>query len=102
MKNLYDELMLMKINLGLIEKAYYKKDDEIKFREMEKSKQPLPNDVKFDTIGYYKYVDTNLSADEINELLLYRKLSYLKTIKNILSFFTVLTLISMLFFFFNL
>lgn len=73
------------------------KDNE-KFAQMVKDGQPLPD-------GIYEYKDGNaekrfytvaqpdISADEIAELLTYKKLGYLRTIKNCLVFFVVLTVI---------
>lgn len=47
-------------------------------------------------VNYYRFEKVDLSEDEIRELLLYRQVSYIKTIKNCVLFFVVLTVISII------
>ena len=96
MKNLHDELMQMRIDLDLTQKAYCDKDETSKFKQMEKENMPLPVDVTKDESGdYFRYVDANLSEQEFNQLIMYRQVLYLRSIKNSMIFFVVLTLLSL-------
>ena len=64
---------------------------------MKKEKLPLPDDIKTDEHGFfYRYIDTDLSEQEIKQLILYRQTSYLLSIKNSMIFFVVLATISII------
>lgn len=73
------------------------KDNE-KFAQMVQDGIPLPNGIYEYKDGsaekiFYKVCAPDLSADEITELLTYKKLGYLRTIKNCLVYFVTLTII---------
>ncbi|MDP4119673.1 MAG: hypothetical protein Q8876_01265 [Bacillota bacterium] len=97
MKNLRDELKQMKYELDLIQIIYCDKEEAKKFRKMENEKIPLPYDVSKDEVNnFFRYIDTDLSEQELNQLFMLRKILYLRTIKNILIFFVVITIIFLL------
>jgi hypothetical protein len=95
MKDLHDELRQMKCELDLVQRVYCSKEEEKRYRRMAKEKQPLPDDVRSDESGYFRYVETDLSGEELDKLLLYRQISYLRTTKNCMLFFMVLAVISL-------
>ena len=73
------------------------KDNE-KFAQMVQDGIPLPDGIYEYKGGsaekrFYTVCAPDLSADEIAELLTYKKLSYLRTIKNCLVYFVTLTII---------
>lgn len=52
------------------------------------------------TTEFYTVYETDLTESEVKEYLTYKKLSLIKTIKNCIMFFTVLTIIGMVTYFF--
>ena len=52
------------------------------------------------TTEFYTVYKTDLTESEITEYLIYKKLSLIKTIKNCIMFFTVLTILGMVAYFF--
>lgn len=100
MKNLHDELKEMELSVGLVQKVYckvYCKEEETtQFITMKRENQPLPYDVKHDETGYFRYVEVDLTQEEKSRFLICRQLSYLKSIKNSMIFFVVLTIISLI------
>ena len=93
MKNLRDELEQMRFDMGLRQKVYCKGEEEKQFRKMDKSEE-LPEDVNIEGYDFFRYVNTDLNKEEVEELFKYRQLSYLKSIRNSLWFFVALTVIS--------
>lgn len=93
MKDLNEEIKSMKIDFDLTQKVYCNKEEEKLFRNMEKEKKTLPEGVENDEFGHFRYVETDLSEEKLNQLLLYRQLSYLRSIKNSLIFFVFLTIL---------
>ncbi|WP_458788409.1 hypothetical protein, partial [Vallitalea sediminicola] len=76
------------------------------FKELRNKKENLPEGVyKYDNSdSYYRLAKTDLSSEELNNLMMYRQTSYLRTIKNSMVFFVFLTIASILvwlFFAFN-
>jgi len=86
----------MKFDMEMIQKIYCSKEEQKEFKTMQKNKQPLPNDVKADDSGYFRFVDTALTQEELSQLYVYRQLSYLKSIRNSMYFFVTLTIISLI------
>lgn len=94
MKDLRSELFRMRVEFDLIQQVYCSKDEETQIKQLIKSKQPLPDGIHTDKDGtHYKFVNSDLSKEDMDELLLYRQLKYLQTIKNCMLFFVVLTII---------
>lgn len=97
MKDLREELREMRFDLDLTQKVYCNKEEEKRLRKMKKEKLPLPDDIKIDEHGFfYRYIDTDLSEQEIKQLFLYRQTAYLRSIKNSMIFFVVLATISLI------
>jgi hypothetical protein len=64
---------------------------------MRKENLPLPDDIELNEYGFfYRYIDTDLSEQEIKQLFLYRQTAYLRSIKNSMIFFVVLATISLI------
>ena len=96
MNNLNEEIKRMKYDLDLIQKVYCNKEEESLLRNMEMENKALPIDVEKDDFGYFRYVDIDLPEEKLSQLLLYRQLSNLRSIKNCLTFFVVLTILLLL------
>ncbi|MHB1484626.1 MAG: hypothetical protein ACYCYI_08165 [Saccharofermentanales bacterium] len=92
MESLQKELNQMKWEFGLFEKIYCSKEEQ---KDLKKSKI-IPSDVYKDdqSSAYYRISKADINEDEIKELLSYRKLDYLRSIKNFLLFFVILAIIS--------
>ena len=96
MKDIKKELFRLKVDFDIIQRCFCSEDEEKEMRMLENNKQPLPGDIHIDEDdgSHYRFVNVNLSKEEIDELLLLRQLKYLKTIKNCLVFFVSLIIIS--------
>jgi len=97
MKNLKKELFELKVELDVIQQVECSKDEEKQIKELLKHKQLLSDDIHTasnDT--HFRFVHTDLSKEELDELLLYRQIQYLKTIKDCMIFFVVLTVIAII------
>lgn len=95
MKDLHDELGQMRLELDLTQRVYCSKEEEKQFKKMLKEKQLLPDDINFNENGHFRYIDTDLTKEELDNLFLYRQITYLRSIKNSMIFFVVLTLVSL-------
>ncbi len=97
MKDLKKELKQMKKDFDIIQKVECTKEEIKEFKKLTKEKKPLPDGVFIGDMAddYYRVIETDLTHEEIQELLEFRKLSYILTIKNSILFFVVLTLIGM-------
>ena len=96
MKDLRNELRQLKFDLDLIQKDYCSKEEAKQYRKMVKARQSLPDGVKSDETGYFRYVEIDLSKENLDNLILYRQTSYLKSIKNSMIFFVFLTIVSLI------
>ena len=97
MRDLKKELFRMRVEFDLIQKVFCSKEEEKHMKQLIKSGQPLPEDMYTDNDGtHYKYINSDISKEDMNELLLYRQLKYLKTIKNCMIFFVILAIIPMI------
>lgn len=96
MNDLRHELAEMRLTLGLRKKVYCSKEEENKLLEMIKDKLPLPDDIKTDGHEFYRYVDTDLSEQEIKQLILYRQTADLRSIKNSMTFIVVIAIVSII------
>lgn len=101
--NLKDRLNSYKYEFDLLQKVECSKEECAKYKEMVENNQPLPEGVHRYTYEngevshelFYTVYKPDLSDAEINEYLTYKQLGYIKTIKNCVVFFTVLTVISL-------
>lgn len=99
--DLKKELIQYKYDLNLMQKINCSDEENEKFASMLKDNQPLPDDVfqyKNDGIGYnnfYRIYSTDLNEQEINEYILYEQLKNIQSIKRGVTYFVVLSVISM-------
>lgn len=81
---------------GIAKKIFYDEDSKNKFRELLKNKEPLPDNVYRSYDGTFYGMKKRFTEEEAELILKFYKLSYLKTIKNSVLFFVILTSISLL------
>ena len=105
--NLRDELRSHKFEFDLLQKIPCTKQENKKYQKLLKDGGTLPDGVfayvydtgETSTSEFYTIYETDLSESEIREYLTYKQLSLIKTIKNCVLFFTVLTIIGMVAYF---
>lgn len=98
MNKLRKELWDMKYKLGIIRKEECSKEESEEYRKLVKKGEPLPEGVYRygEYYDFYRFIEANLTEDEAQELLLYKQVTYIKTIKNCALFFVVLAVISII------
>lgn len=99
MKDLKKELFRLRLEFDVIQQVYCSKDEEKQIKQLikNKHKHPLPNDIHTNTDGtHFRFVNSDMSREDMDELLLYKQLKYLKTIKNSMIFFVVLVIIPLI------
>lgn len=94
------ELQNLRQEYRLSQRVPCPKEDNKKYAQMVKDGQPLPAgvyDYKYENTEseYYTIYTPDISADELAELLTYKKLGYLRTIKNCAVYFVVLSVIAL-------
>ena len=94
------ELQNLRQEYRLSQRVPCSKEDNKKYAQMVKDGQPLPSgvyDYKYENTEseYYTIYTPDISADELAELLAYKKLGYLRTIKNCAVYFVVLSVIAL-------
>lgn len=94
------ELQSLRQEYRLSQRVPCSKEDNKKYAQMVKDGQPLPAgvyDYKYENTEseYYTIYTPDISADELSELLTYKKLGYLRTIKNCAVYFVVLSVIAL-------
>lgn len=101
-RNLQKELKAYQFEYGLLQKIPCSNEENKAYLNLLKAGQPLPDGVfraTFETgeesDEFYTVYEAELTDEEKKEYLTYKKLSLLKTIKNCVVFFTVLTIISL-------
>ena len=107
-RNLRDELRSYKFEFDLLQKIPCSKQENKDYQNLLKNGGVLPDGVyayvyddgETSTTEFYTIYETDLTESEISEYLTYKKLSLIKTIKNCIMFFTVLTIIGMIAYFF--
>lgn len=104
--NLRKELNNYKIDFDLLQKTPCTTEENKEYEELLKNGGTLPDGVFAYTYGdeestseFYTVYESDLSEAEIQEYLTYKQLSMIKTIKNCVLFFTVLTIIGMIAYF---
>ncbi|MBR3894791.1 MAG: hypothetical protein IKJ35_06550 [Clostridia bacterium] len=105
--NLRDELRSYKFEFDLLQKIPCSKQENKEYQKILKDGGVLPNGVfayvydngETSTTEFYTVYETDLTESEIAEYLTYKKLNLIRTIKNCVMFFTVLTIIAMVVYF---
>ena len=101
MKDLRKELEMLKYENDLLQKIPCTKQENKAYEQLLKSGGKLPEGVHIlygeieGAKEFYTVYETDLTEAEIREYLAFKQLGYLKTIKNCVVFFTVLTVIGM-------
>ena len=106
--NLRDELRAYKFEFDLLQRIPCSKQENKEYQKNLKGGGVLPEGVfpyvyeNGDTseAEFYTVYEADLTNSEIMEYLTYKKLSYIRTIKGCVKFFTVLTIIGMVAYFF--
>ena len=96
------KLRSYKFEFDLLQKIPCSQEENKAYLDLLKAGQPLPEGVfryeyqsGIESDEFYTVYEPELTADEIAEYLTYRKLHMLRTIKNCVVFFVVLTIVSM-------
>ncbi len=105
--NLRDELRSYKFEFDLLQKIPCSKQENKEYQKLLKDGGVLPEGVfayvydsgETSTTEFYTVYETDLTESEITEYLTYKKLNLIRTIKNCVMFFTVLTIIGMVAYF---
>lgn len=97
MSDLRGNLNFLRLEHGIIQKIFYSTEECKNFKKLQKENDHLPIGVFKDSDSgkYYKLIKTDLTDQEINELINYRQTSCLYSIKYGVTFFVVLTAISL-------
>ncbi len=101
--DLRNELRSYKFEFDLLQKIPCTKQENKQYKKLLKDGGVLPEDVfpyiydngETSTTEFYTIYECDLTESEITEYFTYKKLSLIKTIKNCILFFTVLTIIGM-------
>lgn len=102
--DLKDELRQLRFEMKFLQKIDCTKEENKTYQEMLKNGESLPNGIyqyKDLTTGdfipsFYTVWDPELTDAEKQEYIQYQELLHLRTIKNCVVFFTILTIISIL------
>ena len=105
--DLREELRYHKFEFDLLQKVPCTKQQNKELQQLLKDGSSLPEGVyayvydngEMSTTMFYTVLESDLTESEIREYLTYKQLSLIKTIKNCVLFFTVLTIIGMLIYF---
>ena len=108
--NLRNKLRSYKFEFDLLQQIHCSKQENKEYQKLLKEGGVLPEGVfayvydsgETSTTEFYTIYETDLTESEIREYLTYKKLSLIRTIKNCIMFFTVLTIIGMVAYFFTL
>ncbi|GHU51486.1 hypothetical protein AGMMS49975_05030 [Clostridia bacterium] len=96
MESLKDELRRYQVNLGLVRPQNCTKEECSEYWELVNQKLPLPEGVMRNEQGwFFRWVKTDLTEESLAKLFLYRQTAYLKSIRNGIYFFVILTIISL-------
>lgn len=101
--DLKEKLLQCKFEANIFQKIDCSITEDKEFKDLLNSNQRLPDGIYeyVDADGtkmgkFYRRYETDLNQDELNLLLNLKQISYLKSIKNSMIFFVVLTVISLL------
>lgn len=106
--DLKEKLRSYKFEFDLLQRIPCSEQENKEYQKLLKEGNVLPKgifpyvytDGETSTTEFYTIYETDLTDAEITEYLTYKKLSLIKTIKNCIVFFTVLTIISIVAYFF--
>ena len=106
--DLRKELRSYKFEFDLLQKIPCSKQENKVYAKLLKDGGVLPEgvfayvyeDEAISTTEFYTVYESDLTESEVTEYLTYKKLSLIRTIKNCIMFFTVLTVIGMVAYFF--
>ena len=106
--DLRQELRSHKFEFDLLQKIPCSKQENKEYQNILKNGGVLPEGVfayvydsgETSTTEFYTVYETDLTEAEIQEYLTYKQLSLIRTIKNCVVFFTALTIIGMIAYFF--
>ena len=101
--NLRDEIRNYKFEFDLLQKIPCTKQENKEYERILKNGGELPDGIyaytydsgEVSTTDFYTIYESDLSEAEIREYLTYKQLSFMKTIKNCVLFFTILAIVSM-------
>lgn len=97
-KNIREKLLEYKYSFDLLQKIPCSSEENKQYEKLLEDGKALPEGVfayEYSTSAFYTVYEADLSQEEINEYLTYKKLGFLRTIKNCALFFTILTIIGM-------
>lgn len=102
--NLKEQLMYDRFEFNLLQKIPCSKEENKKYAQILKDGEALPKGVfeysygdgTTSTTEFYTIYKTDLNQEEIDEYLKFKQLKFIKTIKNCVVFFTVLTVLSII------
>ena len=85
----------LKYEQGIIRKVAVTDEKHAEYKAIKKEKKQLPTNVYYDRSSdtFYSYSENEMSEQEQRILLELKRTSYLRTIKNILTFFLVASII---------
>ena len=101
---LTEELAQLKRELGIMQEVDCSEEENQEYLKLRRDNKPLPNGVltrhrngSIDALEFYRLQETSLAKEELFEYIQYKQLRTLITIKKCVVFFTVLTIISLIF-----
>lgn len=105
--NLREDLHEYKLEFDLLQKIPCTKQENEEYQKLLEVGGTLPEGVyayvytngEISTTEFYTIYEPDLTEAEKREYLMYKQLSYIKTIKNCVVFFTALTIIGMIAYF---
>lgn len=105
--NLRNELQSYRFEYDLLQKIPCSKQENKEYEKLLCDGEVLPEGVfayvydngETSTTEFYTIYETDLNEKEIKEYLTYKKISLIKTIRNCVMFFTVLTIVAMVAYF---
>ena len=105
--DLREELRYHKFEFDLLQKVPCTKQQNKELQQLLKDGSSLPEGVyayvynsgEMSTTEFYTVLESDLTESEIREYLTYKQLSLIKTIKNCVLFFTILTIVGMFIYF---
>lgn len=92
------ELQKRRFDYGVLYKVPCIQEEEEWIRDELKANRPMPEGYARDPENHFAFVKFDpyeMTKAEIDELLMYRRTEYVRTIKNVLVFFAVLAVISL-------
>jgi len=96
--DLKKEIEAYKFDFNFLQKIDCSMEENKKFKQMIKDGQPLPEGIhQYEDTSYifYQVCEIELTEKEKDEYIIFKQLEYLRSIKNSMLFFVILTIISM-------